>query len=352
MNTDHDHPPRKSRWKLYLTIVTLVALGILIYSLRHDIAGVISNLRKVHSILLLLLLPIEALNYYGYARLYQHLFKTLGDKVNFWPMFRLNLELNFVNHVLPSGGVSGVSYFRVRMRGAGVSGAKATLAQVMKFFLLFSSFQPLLIIGLFLLAARGHTNNLLLVVASSLITLLVIGTLLGIYVIESEKRINTFLTLIARAINKVIHFFRPNYPETINIARAQGAFAELHQNYVIFKSKWRELKMPFIYMTLANITEIAAVYVVYAAFGELVNVGAVILAYAVANFAGLISVLPAGIGIYEGLMTGVLAASGIPAEVSIPVTIMYRVVNMTIQLAPGYGLYQRALRSGLANGKI
>lgn len=125
------------------------------------------------------------------------------------------------------------------------------------------------------------------------------------------------------------------------------AFGELHDNYQLLKENWRELKVPFLYLMMANITEVAAVYVVYVAFGRLVNVGAVILAYAVANFAGLISVLPAGIGIYEGLMTAVLAATGIPAGLSIPVTIMYRVLNMAIQLTPGYYFYQRALRGGL-----
>ena len=63
-----------------------------------------------------------------------------------------------------------------------------------------------------------------------------------------------------------------------------------------------------------------------------------------ANFAGLISVLPAGIGVYEGLMTAVLAATGISPSLSIPVTIMYRVLNMSIQLIPGYILYQRGLK--------
>jgi len=69
----------------------------------------------------------------------------------------------------------------------------------------------------------------------------------------------------------------------------------------------------------------------------------------VANFSGLISVLPAGIGIYEGLMTAVLVATGIPAELSIPVTIMYRVLNMTLQLTPGYYFYQKAVKQGLTS---
>ena len=85
-------------------------------------------------------------------------------------------------------------------------------------------------------------------------------------------------------------------------------------------------------------------YVVYIAFGHLVNVGAVILAYAIANFAGLVSVLPGGIGVYEALMTAVLASTGVKPGISLPVTVMYRVVNTLIQIPPGYYLYQKTLR--------
>lgn len=339
--------PGRFKWRTVLTVATFIALAILIYSLRKDIGGVIQNLGNVNSIALLLIVPFEAWNYDSYARFYRHIFKTLAVKVSYWPMYRLNLELNFINHILPSGGVSGISYFNIRMRSFGVSGAKSSLSQVMKLFFLYVSFQPLLILGLFLLALRGHANNLVIMVASTLITLLVVGGFIAIYIIESESRINTALTFITQVLNWLINLVRRKHPETIKIDKAQKTFIELHQNYQLVKSRWRELKRPFIYMMLANITEIGALYSVYIAFGQFVNVGAVILAYAVANFAGLISVLPAGIGIYEGLMTAVLAATGIPAELSIPVTIMYRVLNMIIQLTPGYILYQKAVSSGL-----
>lgn len=337
---------KRSKWRLILTAITFVALAILIYGVRKDIGGVIENLGKVNTLALLLIIPIEALNYDVYTRFYVRLFKILGKDVHYRDMYKLNLELNFVNHILPSGGVSGISYFTVRMRAFGISGPKATLSQLIKLLILYISFQPLLIVGVFLLALRGHVNNLVMVVASSLITLLVVGTFGFIYMIESQTRINSFLTTITKIINRLLGFFRRN-KETINVAGAQLAFSELHDNYQLLKTNWRQLKAPFIYLLIANATEIAAVYVVYVAFGRLVNVGAVILAYAVANFAGLVSVLPAGIGIYEGLMTGVLVATGIPAGLSIPVTIMYRVINMSIQLIPGYYFYQRALRGGL-----
>jgi len=336
-----------SKWRFWLTLATFVALIVLIYSLRAQIGDVIGNLGKVNAAALLLMIPLQIVNYDVYARLYRDLFKLMGKSVDYWAMYKFTLELNFVNHILPSGGVSGISYFSVRAQSEGVSGAQSTFAQIMKLFLLYISYQPLLVLGLFLLAARGHVNDLVLVTTTFLITLMIIGTIVVLYVIESRSRINSFLTAITKFLNLLVRLVRPRQHETINIERAQKTFNEFHDNYQLIKSKWRQLERPFLYMTLANVTEVASLYVVYIAFGHLVNVGAVILAYAVANFAGLISVLPAGIGVYEGLMTAVLAATGIPASLSIPVTIMYRVVNMLIQLLPGYFFYQRALRGGL-----
>jgi uncharacterized membrane protein YbhN (UPF0104 family) len=47
-------------------------------------------------------------------------------------------------------------------------------------------------------------------------------------------------------------------------------------------------------------------------------------------------------------MTAVLAATGIPAKLSIPVTIMFRVLTMGIQLPLGYYFYQKAVKEGFA----
>lgn len=334
---------------MILTITTFVILLILVYVLRDQIRQVITDLGRVNAVALLLMIPLQMLNYDAYARLYRSLFATMGKRVRYWPMYRVSLELNFVNHVLPSGGVSGISYFSVRTKAEGISTAQSTLAQVQKMFLVYVSFQPLLVIGLFLLALRGHVNDLIMITASSLITLTVVGTLLVIYVIGSRSRINTFLTFFTKLINSFVHLVRRNKPETISIERAQKVFNELHENYKLFQNNRDALKKPLLYTTIANITELASIYVVYLAFGELVNVGAVILAYAVANFAGLLSVLPAGIGVYEGLMTAILAATGIAAKLSIPVTIMYRVLSMFIQLVPGYFFYQKAVKDGLSN---
>ena len=335
------------RWKLILNLVTLGALIVLVYAIRHQLGDTFNNLARVHGWALLLIIPVEALNYHAQAKLYQRLFGIVGNQLEYKYLFKAALELNFVNHVFPSGGVTGLSYFSLRLRdGANLSAAKATLVHFMKLVLTFLSFELLIVFGLFTLAVMGRVNNLVILVAGSLSTLLLVGTVGFFYLVESRRRINAFFTNLSLLLNRIILLVRPKHPETINIMKLHTMVDDFHGNYREIKQSYRELQGPFFYALLANATEVMAVYVVFIAFGHFVNIGAVILAYAIANFAGLISVLPGGVGIYEALMVTTLASTGVPAKISLPVIVMYRVVNTLIQIPPGYYLYQQTLKRG------
>jgi uncharacterized protein (TIRG00374 family) len=338
----------KRRWKLLLNISTLVALGFLIFVTRHQLFETVKNFQRVNIWVLLLVIPIEFLNYHAQAKLYQKLLSLVGNKLSYKALIKLSLELNFVNHVFPSGGVSGISYFGLRLRGEGVSLAKSTLAHAMKLVLMFLSFEVLLIFGMFVLAVNGKASNMTILIGSSLSTLLVVGTAAAVYIVSSRQRIDMFFTAVTKWLNKVIQVVRWNNPETINIERARASFGEFHEGYKVMRSQVGQLKSPFWWSMLTNVTEVAVVLVVYIAFRQYVNVGAIILAYGIANFAGLVSVLPGGVGVYEALMTAVLASAGVPPSVSLPATVMYRVVNTSLQVPPGYYLYHRSL----ARGKI
>ncbi|HKR82127.1 MAG TPA: lysylphosphatidylglycerol synthase transmembrane domain-containing protein [Candidatus Saccharimonadales bacterium] len=335
----------KRRWKMLLNILTVAALLVLVYAIRHQLADTVNNLAKVNAWALLLIVPIEVLNYHSQAKLYQGLFALVGNKLKYKFLVKASLELNFINHVFPSGGVSGISYFGARMRSDNITGGKATLVQMMKLILGFVSFEALLIIGLLFMAIGGRVNDLVILVATALSTLLVVGTCGFVFIIGSQKRINAFFTTVMSILNKIIQVVRPKHPETIKVDRVEMLFTELHQNYKLIESQYRSLRKPLVWAFMMNLTEVLAVYVVFLAFGHWVNFGSVVLAYAVANFAGLVSVLPGGVGIYEALMTAVLAAAGVPAGLSLPVIVMYRVVNTLIQLPPGYVYYHRTLHA-------
>jgi uncharacterized protein (TIRG00374 family) len=333
----------RRNWRTIITIFTLIALVLLIYALRDQILNTFRNLENVNPYILLLMPIFQVSHYHFVARFYRRLFRILDETVRYRFLYKLALELNFVNMVFPSGGVSGFSYFSIRMRTKGVSTGKSTLVMTMRFVLLFISFQIFLFLGLILLAINGKANDLMILIAGSLATLLFIFTATLTYVIGSEGRIDTSLTFVTKTLNKLIQLVRPKYPETINLASAKRTFREYHGNYKTLRSEYKKLKRPMLYALIINLTEVATVYTVFVAFGQWINPGAVIIAYAVANFAGLISVLPGGIGIYEALMTAVLAAGGVPASLSLPIIVAYRVINIGIQLLPGAYFYNRAL---------
>lgn len=339
-----EHSFIKRRWKLLLNIVTIVALVVLVFLIREQIVDTFNNLGKVNLWALSLMVPLLVLNFHAQTKMYLNLFKLVGNEIKYKFMLRAAIELNFVNKVFPSGGVSGISYFGVRLRRPDITGGRATMVHIMKLILLFISFEVLLVIALLVMAIEGQANDVIILVGGSISTLLVIGTVAFALIIGSERRIHSTFRVFTRGLNYIIHIFRPKHPETIRVARAEQVVQELHNTYAIIASRYKELKQPFFWALTVNLAEILSIYAVYVAFGEWVNIGAIILAYAVANFAGLVSVLPGGVGIYEALMTGVLVAAGVPAALSLPVTVMFRVLSTVMQVVPGYYFYHKAVR--------
>jgi uncharacterized protein (TIRG00374 family) len=150
--------------------------------------------------------------------------------------------------------------------------------------------------------------------------------------------------LLPNLVNRVFSFFHKDNKRPINVEKIEKLFGDLNNDYKHVKKNWRDLRYPFMWSMLMNFTEIMTIFVVYLSFGELVNPGAIIISYAVANIAGLVSILPGGVGIYEGLMTAVMASAGVNKALALSATVVYRVFNMSIFLPIGYYFYQKALK--------
>lgn len=334
----------KKNFKFWLNVFTIVALIVLVVITRHQVVDAFKKLGQLNAAALFLMIPLQAINYYAVARLYKDYFKTQGEELKMRTMYAIALELNFVNHVFPSGGVSGFSYLSVRLKQEGISTAKSTLAQILRFGLTFVSFLGLLFVGMLVLAFRRHTSPLTILISSSIAFLTLFGLIIGTYIISDSGRIKAFTSFLPRALNRVVGRFRHKETKIINIRKVERTMDDLHTDYVLLSRDWKKLKLPFWWAMLINITDVATIYVVYIAFGSWINPGALIIAYAVANFAGLIAILPGGVGVYEGLMTATLASAGVEKALALSATVVYRVLNMLWTLPIGYYLYQKALK--------
>lgn len=334
----------KRNFKFWLNIFTIVALVLLVIVMWDQIVEAFRNVAGLKLWALSLMIPMQLLSYFAVARLYKDFFDTHGDHVRLREMYKIALELNFINHVFPSGGVSGFSYLSLRLKKLGVSASKSTLAQLLRFALTFLSFIIILLFGMVVLAFGHDTSPLIILVSSAIIFTTIFGSAVGIFIIGKVRRIKAFVGWLPKALNYVFRFFKKGQT-IIDMDKLEATLEDLHRDYVALSSNRQLVKRLLGWALLINITEVATIYLVYVAFGELINPGALIIAYAVANFAGLIAVLPGGVGVYEGLMAAVLTSAGVAAGLALSATVVYRVLSMALFLPVGYLFYHRALQT-------
>lgn len=333
----------KRDFKFWLNVFTFVALAFLVVVSWDQIKEAFGKLATLNPWALLLIIPIQLVSYFAVARLYKDFFDAQGDHIRLREMYKIALELNFVNHVFPSGGVSGFSYLSLRMKSLGISTAKSTLAQILRFALTFISFILLLLIALVMLSLGKNTSPLIVLICSSIIGSTIFGAGVGIFIISKASRIKAFVGWLPKGLNYVFKYFKKG-KQLIDISRVESTLEELHEDYKVLSKDMRLIKWLMVWALVLNIAELLTIYMVYIAFGSLINPGALIIAYAVANFAGLIAVLPGGVGIYEGLMTATLASAGVNKGLALSGTVVFRILTMALFLPIGYVYYNRALR--------
>lgn len=329
--------------KLWLNLITFGALALIIFFAWGDIVQAFQKMATLNIWVLLLIIPAQFFAYFSLGRMFYYFFKATGVNLSMKQLFAPMLELNFVNHIFPSGGASGFSYLTLRLKPYGVSTAKSTLAQIARFVFTFLVYVVLLILALFVLSLQGNVNPLVVFAVSAIAFTVLFSTAVLMFVVSDKRRIERFTNAITVWINKVIHVVRRKHPETISLAGVRKMFIELHEDYLQVRGNLKDMRPVMLWATITNLSEASILYIAFLAHGTWVNPGAVLIALVVANLVGLIAILPGGVGLYEPLMTAVLISGGIPAALALSATLVYRVISLLVSLLTGYFLYQRAL---------
>ncbi len=332
------------KFKFWLNLFTALAILGLIIITRKQIGEAISKLDEINPIAILAMIPIQLMSYWCSAHRYRYILRSIDSDIKLSKMYRICLEMNFVNQVFPSGGLSGFSYLRHRLKQeADVPSSKSALTQAMAYFLMFFGIISYLFVGMLLLALVGKSSRLTVLIASTIISGVIFGAIVVIYIVSDAQRVQSFTAFLPKLINSILRRFRKGRIDTIDISKVKRLFLHLHDDYKVVAENRSELAKPLLWTMGTLFFEMCTIYSVYVAFGSWINPGALIIAYAVANIAGLISLLPGGVGVYESLMTAVLTSAGVPGGLAFSVTVVYRVLNMIYFLPIGYIFYHRAL---------
>lgn len=333
-------------FRTWLSTITLVLIAVIIFFSRHELVHAWKLLEQVNIWILLLLIPGQLLVYYAAGEMmfsYLRQKKSI-DHISPFGLMRMSLEMNFVNHVLPSGGVSGVSYMGWRLGGYGVSPGKSTMAQVVRYSMGFAAFIALLLIAVLMVTIDGGINRWIILV-SSILTTGMLGVLItAMFVMSSTKRMTWFAGLTVRTVNRLVSrvtFGRKR--DVLHHDQVHEFFDELHKDYISLRADKRILIKPFLWGLLFTAADVALFLSTFWALGVPVNPAPILIAYGVASVAGFFVVTPGGAGAYEAIMVAFLALAGLAQGTAIAGIVLTRVILLLGTIGLGYLFYQHAI---------
>lgn len=337
---------RKISFRGWLTIITLVLLALVVFFARNELVEAWGLLDRVNLWILALLIPVQLFSYFATGGMIFSYLRAKGDlkDLSRWRMTRTALELNFVNHILPSGGAAGFSYLGWVLGRHGVRAGRSTMAQIVRFALTFVSFLVLLLVAVAILIIDHQIDRTTILLCSALAVLCIAGTLGGIYIIGSRRRLERFSAWLTKRVNGVVRKFTRGRKEQILKGHVIGDFfMDLHEDYVSIRKDSRILIKPFIWAILANIADVALIWIAFWALGYPLNPAILFVAFGLSSIASAISVTPGGAGVYEAIMIAFLASSAVPADVAIAGTLLARVALVLGTIIFGYAFYQQTV---------
>lgn len=333
-------------FRAWLSIITVILLGLILFASRHELIRAWELLGQVNLWVLSLMIPVQLLVFYAGGEMIFSYLRGKGQmkKVKRGELVRIALEGNFVNHVLPSGGVSGVSYLTWRLGQLGVSPGRATMAQVVRHAMTFVAFASLLLLALFAVTVDGELNRWIILTSAALFGSIATILIACVYLLISKRRIDKFAVWIYKTLNLItrkVTFGRKR--KLLKQETIQSFLDDMHHDFKELRSEKKLLTKPFIWGLIYNIGDAGLFMIAFWSLGEFFNPAPILIAYGVASMAGFIVATPGGAGAYEAIMVTFLAFAGIAGGVAIAGILLARVVILIGTIGFGYIFYQHAL---------
>lgn len=333
-------------FRTWLSVITVLLVVGIIYISRHELLQAWHLLSHVDLWILSLLLPAQIITYYiGGEMMFSYLrAKGSTKEIPAADLTQMALEMNFVNHVLPSGGVSGISYMTWRLGKYNISPGRATMAQLVRFAMAFVAYIALLPIAIFIVTLDGGLNRWIIFISFSLVLLTVIAGGGAVYILSNRRRMWRFADWLVRTGNRVVRRISFGRKKSIfKYRQIERFFTDLHFDYKALQKDRRILVKPFLWGIGYTISDVLLFVITFWAMGIVINPAPILIAYGVAIVAGTLSVTPGGAGAYEAVMISFLAIAGINKGEAIAGIILTRVILLLGTIILGYVFYQRSL---------
>ena len=352
-------------FKKILSLITLALVAFVIWGAWDQIIAAVNCIFGGHCIeggnfsinifIVFLLIPEQLFMYYCAGKIFfaymagkqRRSQSKPAKKVSTWELARISFELNFVNHAIPSGGVSGLGYITWRLKNYGATAGQVSFMYILRYLITILANQTQTILAIIFLVVTGNVPSnaywmVWLVGAMSVGIILAIGLLIAI--ISRKKLINWVSRQLATFVNWLVGAITfGKKRQVLNPEKVNKYFLDLHEDFLTAKKEKKLLVKPVIWGFIYNFLEIATYEIVAISLGHGEIFPQIMVAEALGSLVGAILPTPGGVGGYEGSMITVMCVLGTNLAVASTVVIVTRVIVLLNTIISGYGFYQSAI---------
>ncbi len=311
-------------------LAELLLVGFIIeYFVVPQIGGThkaVHVLASVNPFLPVLAVLLEVLSLIAYFELTRTLIPKSSDP-GFATLSRIQLSTLALSHCLPGGNAMGYSLsYRLLMR-SGVGGTDTAVALATQG--LGSAVVLNVIFWLALLVSLpiyGLQSGYLFVAIVGILLMVAIAGLVILLTRGDERAMH-----VLRAVGRRLPFL---HPETL-----PRLFGQLVGRIEQLSKDRRVLGKALFFATANWLLDAASLLVFVGAFGHWVDPVAVLIAYGVANIVAAVPITPAGLGVVEATVSGILVGFGTPRTIAIWGVLAWRLVNFWLPIPIGGASY-------------
>ena len=310
----------------------------------------IYSLSNINIFVLLLLVPEQIMMYYAAGQIYfAFLRQRKGFKISQARLTRISLEINFVNHALPSGGASGLAYLIWRLKDYKVTAGQISFVHILRYGICAIGNATQTIVAIIIVLATKQVIPggywalwLAALVAFGIMGLIVVAWL----IVRKQKNIDWLSNKASKFINTVMRkLSRGKKRKLLSEENVAKFFADLREDYLNLKRNRRILWKPMLWGLFYSFLELATYWIIGCALGHPEILPQIMIAEGIASVVGTVMVTPGGMGGYEGAFVAALVATGVSFEVATITVVVTRVFVLLGTVLSGWGFYQQAIMS-------
>jgi glycosyltransferase 2 family protein len=305
--------------------VFLIAL-IVFFSKFGEFSSFLELLTGMQLKYVLIAVVLQALTYICNGAMWTSTLSRFGHKISVGMVSTLSVMKLFIDQMIPSFGMSGDLMIVKRLLADSIEKGEATTVLIINLFTRYASYVVLFVAAVILLWQGDYLNRSIEILAAVFLVF-VIGACIGIYFLIRRAYRGGIPTRIAR-----MKFLKPFITA---LTEAEGSMFR-------YPALW--VKVGLLQASIF-ILDILTLQALVWSLGYSVSFEHAYMSFMLASAVATLSVIPAGVGAFEGTAVATLVLFKVPFDIAVAGTLLLRGFAYWIPMIPGAVLFWKEMRA-------